>query len=255
MCWSIEVSLATGFIEIIAAIFLYKRGNARDRWILPFALSITAMEFLEAILWYYIEPLEKLSSTSQNNRTCNTRNRIVTALAGLDLFFQPLAISLFGLNTTQSLYSKAKFEATTLLSAIVFVCSMGYSFFGHGWGILPSEAHSEYSSFGYETCSYHGAKGHILWKGAAPGVIGLALLPNQFSYFIMLFAPLVFFYQPRWLGLSIALLMGGLLGITFVWMRFSMEALSVFCWEGFVLYAFFLILPYIEGVIVTKEKI
>ena len=67
MCWSLEVSLATGIFVYLTAAFLIVRNAPRDRWNAIFLFVFGSMQWTEAYLWY-VDQTEGLANLTANNR-------------------------------------------------------------------------------------------------------------------------------------------------------------------------------------------
>lgn len=51
MCWNFETSLFTGIFSYATALIIYNRDYGYDRWLALFILSLSTIQWLEAILW------------------------------------------------------------------------------------------------------------------------------------------------------------------------------------------------------------
>jgi len=234
MCWSFEVSLAFGVAELVLCLVQYLRGQP-GRSVVPLALTITLMELLEAVMWLHVP--------ASSADTCPRTNQISLILGGILLWAQPLCSAFWGYSTSTK--NKGIFWCLLVLSLLQFVAALGHVPFAllHSEGFSKEGYQSTQHNIGESTCATVGPGGHLLWKFASRIEL-LTLLPNQFSYFLLFFVPLVMWYRPFSLGGVLGVLMFGLLAVTGLYLQ-TMEAISVFCWQGIVLHLWVLMHPFL----------
>jgi hypothetical protein len=104
MCWSLEVSLATSALVLIAAPSLFLRNaTPRDRGNAFFLLVFGSMQMLDAALWSLGQREDFLDCSSDNQR--------LTRLAGLVIMLEPFAALFSRSFVTGKLPSAREFAA------------------------------------------------------------------------------------------------------------------------------------------------
>ena len=88
MCYSVESSLFTTLLSLIAIIILWTSGINKYKWLALTLMGWSAMQFSELILW--------LTKPTKSEKNCHIVNKITSvSLIPLSLMLQPLG-SLYG---------------------------------------------------------------------------------------------------------------------------------------------------------------
>jgi hypothetical protein len=175
MCWSRQVSLATGWSASILSFLLLVRGRGNDIPVALVSLTIAAMQFAEAYMWESIEiPMEQVEDRVRKVETA-TRG----ARAGMtSLFVQPLVLGLVSL-----VWGRAK---ATPLRILGFVSA---------WACLALPTFFEVWERKWVAPALPGSRGHLEWAFLPP--IRNGLFPWLY-WPVMLFAWLLL--VPLWEG-------------------------------------------------------
>lgn len=91
MCYSFEVSLLSWIGGVSISMYLFQRNKNYDRWNAAFIFTFISMQLIEAILWKTIEYRNK------------KLNSLITAIAILALYSQPMVNSLMGYKYTNQI--------------------------------------------------------------------------------------------------------------------------------------------------------
>ncbi|KNC52736.1 uncharacterized protein AMSG_08614 [Thecamonas trahens ATCC 50062] len=244
MCWSFEVSLGFASLEIAGMVALAWRGGRRDWAVLPLLTLLTGMELIEAGLWL----TDPTPWPPPRRATCSsTANSLLTHLAALDLFAQPMAVNWFGAKAANGAAARLAHRTCFTLACIVAAAAAVASIWPQA---LVRLSHADVidasHSFGVATCSFVGPHGHLLWQFGVPaGIATMAVMPNQFVWALLWCAPLALFFRPRRVGWILLAIFAVLFGATWLWLDGSAETLSVFCWLGIAVHGYALALPWL----------
>lgn len=228
-------------LELFLAIYLFKRNSSpRDRWILPLALSVTAIEAIEVIMWLS-NPLD--FSETNLSTPCSNTNVSSTIAAYFILLSQPVLDGIF-LSTSTSGHLKGKLMNIYWIIAftVVFAAfgSFLFSYFQLGLNHLTiQEINDPNIIFSNKTCTYVGPYGHLLWQFSMTDLF----IPNivEASYFILSLS--WFLYKPFKIGALFFIGLNGLLIANMIFFNGSKESYSVWCWQAIFIYLFFIFEP------------
>jgi len=253
MCWSGKSSVTFATAEAFFIYFITIRALlSKDRYIrqqlhvIPMALSILAIEVIDALLWARPEemiPIEK----SQSQITCPARNRALTLAAFSIIFFQPFLV-LYSCRRSGSPQNLSLFMIPEKLSILfglsflaVYICAISISSESSVW-LRKVVADTSYKSYTNDkTCTYIGRYGHHLqWTIAT---LDSFFTPNAYTYSLLWISCI--FARPRRLFSGI-FAFGLFLFIFFlVQLGGSFEAGSVWCWSGIILHLYLIVQPYL----------
>lgn len=177
MCWTGPISILFTCIHLITCIIIYKLNPSHKRYYILFCLFYSCMELLQATQW--------LVGTSSDDAICSLPNRILTYGAYILIWLQPVLFSYISLgistHITDVQHHIYRYSILTLIVSI--------------WNIMATYE-SKYdiyrSNYGYNTCTYKGEYGHLLWKF---NVRNIDLQPTYYVYLSLCF--LSFFHMKR----------------------------------------------------------
>jgi hypothetical protein len=127
MCWSLQASLVTWVIGLVAGIFLLQRKLKNDIVLGLLILTYSSMQLWEALMWY--------------DQKCGKINLIATKLAYIALWSHVLAIGV-GLYLEQKIILPLIVGASLLLFGLLsmptFTCSLPGKNKHLNWGFNPA---------------------------------------------------------------------------------------------------------------------
>jgi hypothetical protein len=252
MCWSAEVAAVFTIGELALAAYLWKRNESpRDRWILPLALSVTAIESLEVFMWLS-EPSPS-SMLADEGAHCSKTNIWATVAAYFVLMAQPLLDGVFLSTTNGGLLASRICSGLywfcaigMFMAAAVLFCAAHFNLFGNGFesnkldSTTIADPNSLYSN---RTCTFVGPHGHLLWQFSVNALKGPETIET--SYFILSLT--WFMYRPFVIGATFFLGINGLLVGNMLYFDGSKEMYSVWCWQAVFIYFFFVVEPWVRG--------
>lgn len=247
MCWSLEVSLAFASAELIALAFIAWRcatqahaspAIASQRYWLPAMVSIASIELLEVLLWAEGDSLTPI--TEAVHATCTARNARLTRALGLLIYWQPLAF-IWACQHGGDPSNRERLLAPQWMAVAMGVACLVALGLGERAGVeVHDAALSHFRSFASRrTCTYIGRHGHLHWTfRMAAG----HLLPNTFSY--LLLTSTCVLARPAAIRVVVSLYLLAYIGCLAA-LDWSFEASSVWCWSAIVIYAAFIVQPYV----------
>lgn len=250
MCWDYKTSILFATIEAFLIYFIFIRGFlSKDRhirqqlYIIPSALSILAIEVIEALLWS--RPEELIPIESYQSQVCPLRNRTLTLAAWTcSLFFQPFFV-IYACRRSGSPFNMDIFMIPEMLSIVFGLsCLLVYVytiFFSSQSTWLRNLSDTSYKSYMSDrTCTYIGSNGHLQWTLATVDSI---FTPNAYTY-VLLWGSCMIARPTR---LFSGVLFFGLILFTFflIQMHGSFEAGSLWCWSAIILHVYLSSQPYI----------
>lgn len=191
MCYSVESSLKTTSISLVAIIYLLSSGIPHFKWIACALIGWCSMQFAELLLWL-----------TKPRKECTIWNKIITlTLIPIVLMLQPLG-ALWGSIYAIPWNKSSPFRKNFMIYYTIFVVLLilGYTF------INP-----------YKLCTTVTPKGRLFWGTSKYREY------NNFDYLIifmwgfLLSLPLAMFWNKSWLPiivLAIAPFMGFLYGLS-----------------------------------------
>jgi len=219
---------------------LYIRGQGL---LLPIAISICAIETIEALLWAL--PQEELVSVLESStHTCSTRNHRLTMLvAFLVLPFQPY-LFLFPMRRVGHPRNRDLLripEALALIFAVTWCACLLVPVWRKDAPLVSLED-SGYLSYSHlETCAFVGREGHLHW---AFRQMNSYMVPNGFPYFLTFLVPTLF-VRPWGFFSGIVTVLTALGFAQLVYFGFSFEFGSVWCWSALLLHVYLVLQPYV----------
>jgi hypothetical protein len=164
MCWSREVSLATGATSVGIASFLLFRNRGNDVIIALLSMAIAFMQFAEAKMWEFMETGERADAT-------------LGARMGITaLFLQPLVLG----GATAFIAAGPSIAAVFLLAGIILAAPLYYRMMRKSW-LPPATV---------------GCNSHLQWAFLKD----MYMQPYSIFYWIVMLGSWIFL-QPLWEGL------------------------------------------------------
>lgn len=147
MCWSLEVSLTFGLLQLVALMYLVYRNHHYDRWYAFFCFPVMAQELCQAVLWAYVG--KNIKTCSQANRTWST---VAAAFWGAVTTF--IAFTAHGIADASP--QRQPSERRAVLKGLIVISVLGY--------VLHIIVYRIFIMKSY--CTYEGPCGHLNWGPA-----------------------------------------------------------------------------------------
>lgn len=212
-------------------------------------LTVLTVEFCEGLSWPYVLDM---SNRMANAVQCPLPNIILTTIATVAVFLQPLLACRFAMCAPLGAVHphKAELRLLLILSAIFFF-SACTSF------VLTMSTHEEDRVYQVDgrgavafprgwsyatTCAYKGPHGHQLWQWAFGNRFS-DVLPNTFTYNVNLLIAILLVYDKIE---AIALTLFFSLYITMVFAWNGGEAGSTWCFSGILCFVFYVVFPHLK---------
>lgn len=155
MCWPALISLMFALIHTFVAYRVLQRGRGYEREFLMFTSFYALTEFLQFFQW--------LVGVADPQQPCPMMNTILTAMAYILIWAQPLLFSLMGCLDTASNFNAGYYTFAIGLSMAIFAVALINLFAGFFTSsyqyLIVSPA-----NFGQETCTYLGRYGYLDWQ-------------------------------------------------------------------------------------------
>eukprot|EP01105_Mastigella_eilhardi_P021014 TRINITY_DN5053_c0_g1_i1.p3 TRINITY_DN5053_c0_g1~~TRINITY_DN5053_c0_g1_i1.p3 ORF type:complete len:243 (+),score=67.94 TRINITY_DN5053_c0_g1_i1:946-1674(+) len=146
MCWSLEVSLATGIWGwFVAAVCWYRNKSPRDRWGALFLSAFTSVQLCEALLWWDIGAVHLGDGTQV---PCTQFNRVVSCTLLFGTLVGQLLFNLLGARVSGSKPHPA------IVVSVVGFCAF-----------VLARRWYEWSALAELPCTTVTPSGHLLWFG------------------------------------------------------------------------------------------
>ena len=253
MCWSTEVALTFGIIELISCVILYTRNKARtDRLTLPLLISIMLVEFMEALIWYQGEPQSFTKVIGTEPLACSPLNKYSTIIAVVATWLQPISLSYlhYHIETNTNTISSSQTAQKASISTHLFNIVAFYFFVEAILRLLAGEFIIDINSSDMLksllkatfTCSIIGPNGHFIWKQRKLK----QPLSNVMYFGVCLGLGVKVIRHPQGLWeYTIPVFGAGVLYVlTGLVLEWTGEVDSVWCWVALWFHIYYLLLPY-----------
>ncbi|AYV78400.1 MAG: hypothetical protein Edafosvirus11_35 [Edafosvirus sp.] len=124
MCWSFEISIASGLFSYTVGAYLWLRNYKNDRWHAIILFTFSTIQFMEAIIWYSsgcASGCINECKNKQNNINNSFSILIAISLIPLILALEPVA-SLYGAH-----YMGYKIDTIDIIIYAIAFCYILYS--------------------------------------------------------------------------------------------------------------------------------
>ncbi|CAF1648713.1 unnamed protein product, partial [Didymodactylos carnosus] len=144
MCWNFEVSLSFAIVHLLSSIYVGWKKPRYYRKFIIFMMCYSCIELLEALQWYV--GVEQ----NLNSSTCKLSNTLLTVVAYILIWIQPIMFSLFSV--------KGDFRFPLYYSIYAFILALLTLTLGfiHPSVGLQSMGLTEKNNYGRYTCTYMG---------------------------------------------------------------------------------------------------
>lgn len=217
MCWNIGVSLAATAVHAVSFIIVANKKVPEYRSYLLFTGFFMIMEVFQALQWWIGEVGVGI--------VCTERNRLMTMIAYLLIWLQPLLFVKIG-ERSQLHAVQVRLQFARRLAILTAWYAMTNLFLGllvRPKHLLPG------SSFGSETCTTVGPHGHLAWSFAP---LTITYGPTHFVYVASILTTISFYPRPLFTTIGIGWIGTLLISICLVGIGIELPAfwclLSVF---------------------------
>lgn len=262
MCWNSSVSGFFALFQYITALVVLKYStNHRSTAYAVVLFCYGTMELLQFFTWQVIEPFSSLLAEQLN---CSAKNKLLTTLSYVHIWFQPIVFTLFAYDplqyhTTRYLSEKDTkrknlFTIPILIAIVTFSAALLALVVGHTTDTQHQPTNMLLHHRASESCAFIGPNGYILWKFAYSGYDSLPFaFPNWFMYAAL--ALVLLFVRPWYVMLFSNLCFWGFGLLAKMIMHWSLESSAFWCLTSISTAVLIIVEPIIETfVLETHEK-